>query len=118
MSKGFNKVILMGNLTRDPELRTTPSGVDVVSFTIAVNNGYKDKDGVFQDRTNFIDCVAWGGLGRSIHEWMEKGKPILVSGELESRSWEQDGQKRSKLEVKVLDFNFVGNKEREEAPFA
>ncbi len=108
MAKGFNKVILMGNLTRDPEVRTTPSGQSVTNFSIAVNRSWKGADGNQQESVSYIDCVAWARIGEVIAQYMQKGRPILVSGRLDQRSWEQDGQKRSKVEVVVEDFNFVG----------
>lgn len=108
MAKGFNKVILMGNLTRDPETRTTPSGQSVTNFSLAVNRTWKDQSGNTQENVSYIDCVAWGKTGEIISQYMQKGRPLLVSGRLDQRSWEQEGQKRSKVEVVVEDFNFVG----------
>lgn len=108
MAKGFNKVILMGNLTRDPETRQTPSGQSVTNFSLAVNRTWKGQDGSTQEAVSYIDCVAWGRTGEVIAQYMQKGRPILVSGRLDQRSWEQDGNKRSKVEVIVEDFNFVG----------
>lgn len=108
MAKGFNKVILMGNLTRDPEVRTTPNGQSVANFSLAVNRTWKGADGNQQESVSYIDCVAWGRTGEVIAQYIQKGRPILVSGRLDQRSWEQDGQKRSKVEVVVEDFNFVG----------
>jgi len=108
MAKGFNKVILMGNLTRDPETRQTPNGQSVTNFSLAVNRTWKGQDGNTQESVSYIDCVAWGRTGEVIAQYMQKGRPILVSGRLDQRSWEQDGQKRSKVEVNVEDFNFVG----------
>lgn len=108
MAKGFNKVILMGNLTRDPETRQTPNGQSVTNFSLAVNRTWKGQDGSTQEQVSFIDCVAWGKTGEVIAQYMQKGRPILVEGRLDQRSWEQDGQKRSKVEVIVDTFNFVG----------
>ena len=108
MAKGFNKVILMGNLTRDPEVRNTPSGQSVTNFTLAVNRTWRGADGNNQESVSYIDCVAWGKTGEVIAQYMQKGRALLVSGRLDQRSWEQDGQKRSKVEVIVEDFNFVG----------
>lgn len=108
MAKGFNKVVLMGNLTRDPETRTTPSGQSVTNFSLAVNRTWKGQDGTTQENVSYIDCVAWGKTGEIIAQYMQKGRPLLVSGRLDQRSWEQDGQKRSKVEVVVEDFNFIG----------
>lgn len=108
MAKGFNKVVLMGNLTRDPELRSTPSGQSVASFSLAVNRSWKNASGETQEAVDYIDCNAWGKAGEIISQYMQKGRAILVSGRLQQRTWEQDGQKRSKVEVVVEDFNFVG----------
>ncbi len=108
MAKGFNKVVLMGNLTRDPELRSTPSGQSVAGFSLAVNRSWKNASGETQEAVDYIDCNAWGKAGEIISQYMTKGSAILVSGRLQQRSWEQDGQKRSKVEVVVEDFNFVG----------
>lgn len=111
MAKGFNKVILMGNLTRDPEVRSTPSGQSVANFTLAVNRTWRGADGSNQESVSYIDCVAWGKTGEVIAQYVQKGRALLVSGRLDQRSWEQDGQKRSKIEVIVEDFNFVGGGE-------
>ena len=108
MAKGFNKVILMGNLTRDPETRQTPNGQSVTNFSLAVNRTWRGQDGSTQEQVSFIDCVAWGKTGEVIAQYMQKGRPILVDGRLDQRSWEQDGNKRSKVEVIVENFNFVG----------
>lgn len=108
MAKGFNKVTLMGNLTRDPELRTTPNGQSVAGFSLAVNRTWRNANGEQQEAVDYIDCNAWGKAGEIITQYMQKGRAILVSGRLQQRSWEQDGQKRSKVEVVVEDFNFVG----------
>jgi single-strand DNA-binding protein len=108
MAKGFNKVILMGNLTRDPEVRNTPSGQSVTNFSLAVNRTWRSADGTNQESVSYIDCVAWGKTGEIIAQYMQKGRALLVSGRLDQRSWEQDGNKRSKVEVIVEDFNFVG----------
>lgn len=108
MAKGFNKVILMGNLTRDPEVRSTTSGQSVTNFSLAVNRTWRNQDGTQQESVSYIDCVAWAKTGEIIAQYMQKGRALLVSGRLDQRSWEQDGQKRSKVEVIVEDFNFVG----------
>ncbi len=106
--RGFNKVVLMGNLTRDPELRTTPNGQTVCSFSLAVNRSWKNQNGEQQEAVDYIDCNIWGKPAEIINQYMKKGSGILVSGRLQQRSWEQEGQKRSKVEVVVEDFNFVG----------
>jgi single-strand DNA-binding protein len=116
MAKGFNKVILMGNLTRDPETRQTPSGQSVTNFSLAISRSWKGQDGTTQEAVSFIDCVAWGRTGEIIAQYVQKGRPVLVSGRLDQRSWEQDGNKRSKVEVVVEDFNFVGGGGGDGAP--
>lgn len=108
MARSFNQVILMGNLTRDPELRTTPNGQSVCSFSLALNRSYKNASGDWQEATDYIDIVAWGALGERVAQYMSKGRPALVNGRLQSRSWEQDGQKRSKVEVVAQDVTFLG----------
>lgn len=108
MARSFNQVILMGNLTRDPELRQTPNGQNVCSFSLALNRSYKGADGNWQEATDYIDVVAWGPLGERVAQYLTKGRPCLVNGRLQSRSWEQDGQKRSKVEVNAQDVTFLG----------
>jgi single-strand DNA-binding protein len=108
MARSFNQVTLMGNLTRDPELRTTPNGTNVCSFSLALNRSYKNASGDWQEATDFIDIVAWAALGERVAQYLTKGRPALVSGRLQSRSWEQDGQKRSKVEVVANDVTFLG----------
>ncbi len=109
MAKGFNKVILMGNLTRDVEMRTTPSGQNVANFSLAVSRSWKDQSGQTQEQTSFINCVAWGKAGEIIAQYTSKGTPLLVSGRLDQRSYEdKDGNKRQAIEVNVEDFNFIG----------
>jgi single-strand DNA-binding protein len=116
MAKGFNKVILMGNLTRDVEVRTTPSGQSVGNFSLAVNRSWKDQNGQTQDQTSFINCVAWGKTGEIIAQYMKQGSPLLVSGRLDQRSYEdKDGNKRQAVEVVVEDFNFIGGNRGDDA---
>jgi len=108
--RGFSKAIITGNLTRDPELRTTPNGASVCSFSVAVNRVFKDSSGTQQESVSFIDCSAWGKLGEMIGQYAKKGAGVLVSGRLDQRSWEDKntGQKRSRVEIVVEDFNFTG----------
>jgi len=107
MARSVNQVIMMGNLTRDPELRQTPSGQSVVSFSLALNRSYKDQSGEWQEATDYIDVSAWGPLAERVAQYMTKGRRCLVQGRLQSRSWEQDGQKRSKVEVLANDVTFL-----------
>jgi single-strand DNA-binding protein len=110
MARSFNQVILMGNLTRDPELRTTPNGQSVCSFSLALNRSYKGADGNWQEATDYVDVVAWGPLGERVSQYLNKGRPCLVNGRLQSSSWEKDGQKRTKVEVVANDVTFLGGR--------
>lgn len=110
MARSFNQVVLMGNLTRDPELRTTPSGQSVCSFSLALNRTWKGADGSTQEATDYIDVSAWGPMGENVAKYLKKGSQCLVSGRLQSRSWEQDGQKRSKVDVQAQDVTFLGGR--------
>src|SRR3954462_2322761 len=108
MARSFNQVVLMGNLTRDPELRTTPNGQSVCSFSLALNRSYKGSDDEWKEVTDYIDIVAWGALGERVSQYLSKGRAALVNGRLQSRSWEQDGNKRSKVEVVAQAVTFLG----------
>jgi single-strand DNA-binding protein len=110
MARSFNQVTLMGNLTRDPDLRQIPSGQSVCSFSLALNRSYKGSDGNWQEATDYVDIVAWGPLGERVAQYVTKGRPVLVSGRLQSQSWEKDGQKRTKLEVVANDVTFLGGR--------
>ena len=109
--RGFSKAIVAGNVTRDPEMRTTTSGSQVCSFAIAVNRSFKDSSGNQQDQVSYLDCVAWGKSAEIICQYVHKGSPLLVSGRLEQRSWDDksSGQKRSRTEIVIEDFSFIGN---------
>jgi single-strand DNA-binding protein len=98
----------MGNLTRDPELRQTPNGQNVCSFSLALNRSYKGSDGNWQEATDYIDIVAWGPLGERVAQYLTKGRPCLVNGRVKSPRWVQDGQNRSKVEVVAQDVTFLG----------
>lgn len=110
MARSVNQVTLMGNLTRDPELRQTPTGQSVCSFSLALNRSYKAADGEWQEATDYIDVVAWAGLGERVAQYLSKGRRCLVQGRLQSRSWEQEGQKRSKVEVLANDVTFLDSR--------
>jgi len=115
MSASLNKVFLMGNLTRDPELRYVPSGTAVANFSIAVNRVYKDSAGEKKEEVSFIRVVVWGRMAETCSEYLTKGRPVLVEGRLQSRSWEaQDGQKRSTLEVIAQSVQFIGSRDRKQ----
>lgn len=109
MAKDFNQAIIMGNLTRDPELRTTPSGQSVASFSVATNRSWQDPSGEKKDAVEFHDIVAWGKLGELVSNYLSKGRKVLVVGRLQTRTWDaQDGSKRQKTEIVATDINFVG----------
>jgi single-strand DNA-binding protein len=110
MARSLNQVTLMGNLTRDPELRQTPNGQNVCSFSVALNRSYKDQSGEWKEVTDYVDIVAWGPLAERVAQYMSKGRRALVQGRLQSRSWEQDGQKRSKVEVLANDVTFLDSR--------
>jgi single-strand DNA-binding protein len=96
----LNKVFLIGNLTRDPELRTTPSGQPVASFGLATNRVYTDKSGQKQKQTEFHNIVAWGRLAEIANQYLNKGKSVFIEGRLNTRNWEaQDGSKRYRTEI-------------------
>jgi single-strand DNA-binding protein len=116
MARSLNQVTLMGNLTRDPELRQIPSGQSVCSFSLALNRSYKDASGEWQEATDFIDVVAWGALGERVAQYLTKGRRCLVQGRLQSRSWEQDGQKRNKVEVLANDVTFLDGNPNSDGP--
>ena len=108
----FNKTILMGNLTRDPEIRSLPSGATVTNFGLAVNETWTDKaSGEKREEVCFVDVDAWGRQGEVVLEYFSKGKPILIEGKLKFRTWEaDDGSKRSKHSVTLDRFSFVGSR--------
>ncbi|MEM4066823.1 MAG: single-stranded DNA-binding protein [Candidatus Micrarchaeaceae archaeon] len=107
----YNRVILMGNITRDPELRYTPSNVGVVTFSLAVNTVVgKDADGNRKTETLFMDVTAFGKQAEAIAQYCKKGTPIFVEGRLRYHTWEdKDGSKHSKHEVLLSAFQFIGN---------
>lgn len=105
----YNKVILIGNLTKDPELRYTPQGTPVTSFRLAVNYKYKQSDDTKQE-TTFIDIVIFGKQAESCAQYLNKGSSALVEGRLQERRWESDGQQRSKFEVVAQSVKFLSTK--------
>lgn len=113
----FNKCILGGYLTRDPQLSFTPAQKPVVDFGMAINRNWKGQDGEKREETCFVDCRAFGKTAETINQYMTKGSPILLEGRLHFSSWEKDGRKHSKLRVTVDNFQFLGDGEkREQAP--
>jgi single-strand DNA-binding protein len=106
----LNKVFLMGNLTRDPELRYTPSGTPVCEFGLAVNRQYTTREGEQRDETCFVDVTMWGKRGVVISEYLSKGQPIFIEGRLKYDSWESADGRRSKLTVTADNFEFIGGR--------
>jgi len=105
----YNKIILIGNLTKDPELRYTPQGTPVASFRIAVNYKYKQSDEVKQE-TMFIDNVIFGKQAESCSKYLNKGSSVLVEGRLQERRWESNGQQKSKFEVVAQTVKFLSRR--------
>jgi len=111
----LNKVLLSGRLTRDPELRYTPSGVAVMTFSLALNRRYKDQSGEWKDEVSFVNVVAWQRQAELASEYLKKGSAVYVEGRLQSRSWETgEGQKRSVLEVRAERLQFLDRAKRDE----
>jgi single-strand DNA-binding protein len=112
MARGVNKVILIGNLGRDPELRYTPSGAAVANFTLATNESWTDKDGNTQEHTEWHRIVAWNRLAEICGEYLKKGSQIYVEGRVRTRSWEdKDGVKRYVTEVIAREIQMLGRRE-------
>jgi len=108
----FNKVYLMGNLTRDPEMRVTPKGTAICQFGLAISRSWKDESGQTREETAFVDIEAWGKQGEIISKYCTKGRPLFVEGRLKFDQWEDktSGQKRNKLKVVLENFQFIGGR--------
>ena len=104
----------MGNLTADPETRTTPNGQNVTSFSLAINRTWNNASGERQEETSFINCTAWGKTGETIAKYVSKGRQLLVSGRLQQRTWQDKdtGKNRSAIDVVVEEFSFVNDGSR------
>lgn len=105
----FNKVFLMGNMTRDPELRYTPNGTPLCEFGMAINRSWTSRDGETREETCFVDVTMWGRRGEVISEYFSKGQPIFIEGRLKLDQWETPDGKRSKLSVVAENFEFIGS---------
>jgi single-strand DNA-binding protein len=112
MAANINRVVLVGNLTRDPELRHTPSGTAVCSLRIAVNTRRKDSaTGEWGEKPNYFDITVWGNQGENCAQYLSKGRPVAVDGRLEWREWEaQDGTKRQAVEIVADSVQFLGGR--------
>ena len=109
----INRVVISGNLTKDPELRQLPSGNSVCKLRMAVNTRVKDRDsGQWMDKPNYFDVTVWGGQGESVHRYLKRGSGLLVDGRLEWREWDaQDGTKRQAVEIIAENTQFMGGRE-------
>ena len=111
MAGNFNKVFLMGNLTRDVELKYTSGNQAVAAIGLATNRKYKTRDGEDREETCFVDCEAWGRTAEVMKQYLAKGRPVFIEGRLKLDSWEdKDGQKRSKLRVVIENFQFIDSR--------
>lgn len=112
MAGSFNRVFLMGNLTRDVELKYTQANKAVANIGLAVNNRYKAADGTIKEDTTFVDCEAWGLTAESMSKYLSKGRPVFIEGRLRLDTWQDknDGSNRSKLKVVVETFTFVDSR--------
>jgi single-strand DNA-binding protein len=108
----INRVVLTGNLTRDPELRSLPSGMSVCSLRVACNTRRKGAGGEWEDKPNYFDVTVWGAQGENCARYLAKGRPVALDGRLEWREWEtQDGQKRQAVEIIADSVQFLGSRE-------
>ena len=113
----INRVCISGNLTRDPELRATASGMQVLGFGVAVNDRRKNpQSGEWEDYPNFVDCTMFGARAEALGRYLSKGTKVSIEGKLRYSSWERDGQRRSKLEVIVDEIEFMSRREQPAAP--
>ena len=115
MAKSLNRVQLIGNVTRDTELRYTPSGSAVCSFGLATNRSWKTDDGQQHDEAEFHSIVAWNKLAELCNQFLNKGKKVYVEGRLATREWEKDGQKRQRTEVVIDDMILLDSNKKEDA---
>lgn len=108
----LNKVMLIGNLTKDPELRVTPKGSSICSFSIAINRKFKEDGGADREEVTYVDVEAWGKRGEAIAKYLTKGRPIYLEGRLRLDQWEDKNtkEKRSRMKVVMEDFQFIGSK--------
>ena len=108
----INRVVVSGNLTRDPELRSTPGGTSVCSLRIAVNSRRKDESGKWVDKPNYFDVTVWGAQGENCAQYLAKGRPVAVDGRLNWREWEaKDGSKRQSVDIIADSVQFLGSRD-------
>jgi len=111
-ASNINVVVITGNLTRDPELRTTPGGTSVCSMRVAVNTRRKSQSGEWEDKPNYFDVTVWGAQGENCATYLQKGRPVAVNGRLEWREWQdQQGNKRQSVDIIANSVQFLGSRE-------
>src|ERR1700689_5061443 len=110
MAASLNKVLLMGNLTRDPEVKYTPKGTAVGDLRIAINDSYKAQDGTIKETVTYLDIEVWGRQAENCKQYPTKGRPIFVEGQLRLDQWESpQGEKKSRLKVRAMNVQFLGS---------
>lgn len=112
----INRVVLTGNLTRDPEVKATTGGTAVANIGICVNDRTRDANGNWVDRPNFLDCVMFGKRAEAVCKFLTKGAKVAIEGKLRYSQWERDGQKRSKVEISIDEIDLMQNRTVQEAP--
>ena len=111
MASDLNRVIIIGRLTKSPELKSTNGGNYFCRFSIASNYSHKKQDGSYEDKPGFFDCICWGKQAETIHKYVSKGHRLAIEGRLSWSSWEHEGKTRSKIEIVVEQFNFLEKRE-------
>jgi single-strand DNA-binding protein len=109
MAASLNKVMLIGNLTRDPEVKYTPKGTAVCDLGLALNDSYKAQDGTIKETVTYVDVEVWGRTAENCKQYLTKGRSVFIEGQLRLDQWEQEGQKRSKMKVRALTVQFLGS---------
>ena len=117
MSKSVNKVILLGNVGKDPEIRATGGGTNVANFSLATTDRFKDQSGTWQDRTEWHSLVAFGRTAEIVRDYVKKGSRLYVEGKIQTRSWEKDGEKKYKTDVLVNELVLLDGGQRTEQPW-
>ncbi len=112
----INKVILVGNVGRDPEIKSLPSGARLATFSLATNERWKDDNGQWVDRTEWHNIVVWDRLVGVVEQYVHKGKPLYIEGSIKTRSWEQDGQKKYMTEIHVRELKLLGGRGEDRGP--
>ncbi len=119
MARGVNKVILVGNLGKDPEVSYLPSGQSLTKFTMATSRSYKDKSGELKEETEWHNIVAWGKTGESVAQYLSKGRQVYVEGRIQSRTWEdQEGKKRFYVDIVADNIVLLGGRGQAESEFS